>query len=105
MTLLNITYTPTVRWEEKETEEQFLTRSEQIKNGILSDMRTERNRLLYESDWTQSSDSPLNESQKETWVIYRQELRDIFETKPIDFTTNFYLDVSEYFPSKPEGNK
>lgn len=105
MTLLNIAYTLPIRWEEKETEEQFLARAEDTKNSILSDMRTERNRLLYESDWTQSSDSPLNESQKETWALYRQELRDIFETKPIDFTTNFYLDVSEYFPTKPQGNE
>jgi hypothetical protein len=37
----------------------------------------ERNRYLSESDWTQLPDSPLNESKRNEWVIYRQSLRDI----------------------------
>jgi hypothetical protein len=37
-------------------------------------VRSERNRLLIASDWTQLADSPVY---KTAWAIYRQELRDI----------------------------
>lgn len=43
------------------------------------DPRTERNRLLAQSDWTQGTDSPLSEAGKAAWKVYRQELRDISE--------------------------
>lgn len=36
-------------------------------------MRSIRNRLLAESDWTQLPDAPVNAA---AWAVYRQELRD-----------------------------
>lgn len=39
-----------------------------------NNVRAYRNRLLTNSDWTQTEDSPVN---KELWKIYRQALRDI----------------------------
>ena len=39
----------------------------------LALIRTERDRRLASSDWTQLSDTPVN---KEVWATYRQELRD-----------------------------
>ena len=39
-----------------------------------NEIRSERNRKLSESDWTQLTDSPVN---KTTWATYRQALRDI----------------------------
>ena len=36
-------------------------------------MRLHRDRLLKESDWTQTADSPVN---REAWATYRQALRD-----------------------------
>jgi hypothetical protein len=39
-----------------------------------------RNYLLKQSDWTQLLDVPLSEEEKEKWVTYRQELRDITKT-------------------------
>ena len=39
-------------------------------------IRTERNKLLAESDWTQVADAPV---EKAAWAIYRQALRDITE--------------------------
>lgn len=36
-----------------------------------------RELCLQNSDWTQSNDSPLSETEKAKWAIYRQELRDI----------------------------
>ena len=40
-------------------------------------LRTQRNVLLAESDWTQMSDSPLTDSKKTEWATYRQTLRDL----------------------------
>ena len=40
-------------------------------------LRTERNDLLAESDWTQASDSPLTDEVQASWTTYRQELRDL----------------------------
>lgn len=37
----------------------------------------QRNKLLYESDWTQIPNNPLTTKQQADWAIYRQELRDI----------------------------
>lgn len=40
-------------------------------------LRTRRDRLLRESDWTQFPDSPLDEAQRAAWKVYRQALRDL----------------------------
>ena len=42
-------------------------------------VRSERNVLLAESDWTQLADAPLAVEQKTAWATYRQALRDITE--------------------------
>lgn len=64
------------------------------KNDILmSTIRTTRNTLLTECDWTQLSDTPLTTPQKESWSTYRQQLRDLPET--VDLSNIIY-------PSKPE---
>jgi len=46
-------------------------------------IRTERNRLLSESDWTQLLDSPLTTEKRIEWQTYRQQLRDFPQN--IDF--------------------
>ncbi len=43
------------------------------------EIRIKRNRLLSESDWTQTLDAPLTAQEREKWALYRQELRDITE--------------------------
>jgi hypothetical protein len=43
--------------------------------------RGHRDRLLYSCDWTQTLDSPLSDSKKEEWRVYRQLLRDITTTQ------------------------
>ena len=40
-----------------------------------------RNALLSESDWSQVPDNSLTEEQKELYKVYRQQLREITETK------------------------
>ncbi|MDE1170929.1 MAG: tail fiber assembly protein [Verrucomicrobium sp.] len=47
--------------------------------GTMEYLRTTRNALLTASDWTQLSDAPLDSEAKNSWQIYRQELRDLPE--------------------------
>jgi hypothetical protein len=37
----------------------------------------QRNKLLYESDWTQIPNNPLTQEVQQEWAVYRQALRDI----------------------------
>ena len=60
----------------------------------LDDLRSTRNKLLAESDWTQSRDVTL--SNDDDWKTYRQSLRDI--TK--DLTTVDDVDKVTW-PTKP----
>ena len=43
----------------------------------MARLRTERNTLLTESDWTQYNDSPLTDEVKAEWTVHRQSLRDL----------------------------
>jgi hypothetical protein len=47
---------------------------QQRNDGKAVEVRTERNKLLSESDWTQLSDAPVD---KTAWATYRQALRDV----------------------------
>jgi len=60
----------------------------------IEGLRSQRNSLLTETDWTQLSDCPLSPEQKENYIKYRQELRDI----PGKYS-NIYEVV---WPRKPE---
>lgn len=55
--------------------------------------RAQRNGLLLMSDWIVLPHSPMSESEQESWISYRQDLR--------DFTSQAgWVDLD--FPSKPE---
>ena len=41
-------------------------------------IRTQRNQLLSDSDWTQLTDAPVD---KTVWSVYRQSLRDVSSQK------------------------
>jgi len=56
-----------------------------------SQARSERERLLTASDWTQISDAPVDKS---AWATYRQALRDIPQQAGFPITINW--------PVKPE---
>jgi hypothetical protein len=45
----------------------------------LVNIRTKRDSLLTACDWTQLADSPLTTEKKQSWVTYRQALRDMPE--------------------------
>jgi hypothetical protein len=51
---------------------------------FLRATRDQRNQLLLESDWTQIPDSPLTDAKKAEWTEYRQALRDVIESIPVD---------------------
>ena len=60
--------------------EQEREQEEQERNGdYLEILKGIRNELLMQSDWTQLPDVQLSEEQKESWRIYRQQLRDLPE--------------------------
>ncbi len=40
-------------------------------------LRSKRNEMLSNTDWTQVNDAPLSEEEKEKWKVYRQALRDL----------------------------
>ena len=48
-------------------------------NTHAKEIRTKRDKLLNETDWTQMTDTALSESKKEAYRVYRQELRDVPE--------------------------
>ena len=52
-----------------------------------SEVRSNRDSLLSESDWTQFNDSPISGSTLTDWQTYRQSLRDITnQSTPYDIT-------------------
>jgi hypothetical protein len=73
------TYNHNLTWEsltfpegyEKPPKEAFEKRYQELIDGFpMQQVRETRNRLLYESDWTDQHDN-------EDWVAYRQALRDL----------------------------
>lgn len=53
----------------------------QIKKDMKwADIRKKRDSLMFETDWTQMPDAPLNDAKKAEFTAYRQALRDIPQT-------------------------
>ena len=50
----------------------------------LNIFRQERNERLAASDWTHATDSPLSDSQKQSFSTYRQNLRDMPQSDGFD---------------------
>lgn len=44
---------------------------------IITQNKLKRNGLLLQSDWTQLPDVDLTTAQKDSWIVYRQALRDM----------------------------
>ncbi|EOF7921633.1 hypothetical protein BH586_03240 [Pseudomonas aeruginosa] len=58
---------------------------EQIKSMQWASVRAQRDQLLRATDYTQTADSPLSETQRAEVAIYRQALRDIPQDGPDPF--------------------
>lgn len=69
-----------IRWDEtlgrRPTDADLAPFDPQLED-IAFGMRQERNRLLAECDWTMLTDSAVPISQRVSWSLYRQALRDI----------------------------
>jgi hypothetical protein len=61
---------------------------------VEAEIRSKRDSLLFESDWTQLADSPLTPESKAAWANYRQSLRNLPAT--------ILDDGSVSWPTKPE---
>jgi len=48
-----------------------------VESKAIADVSSKRNKLLYQTDWTQIPNGPLTVQQQNSWNIYRQQLRDI----------------------------
>ena len=70
------------------------TEKQWVQNRIIAEnnIRSERNTLLTQSDWTQLPDVPI--STKAAWAKYRQDLRDITAQSGYPFNV--------IWPEKPE---
>lgn len=51
--------------------------AEDLSSQRLAEIRVRRTMLLRDSDWTVLPDSPLSEQEKNLWINYRQQLRDL----------------------------
>jgi len=72
------------------------TRDARILADEWTNIRRERDRLLTESDWTQSSDTALASAKVTAWATYRTSLR----TLPADQSSETtYADIT--WPTKP----
>ena len=65
-------------------------------NTPMEELRSRRDNRLQNSDWTQLNDSPLSDSLKTEWRVYRQALRDI--TSGLDTADKV---TAATFPSQP----
>jgi tRNA(Leu) C34 or U34 (ribose-2'-O)-methylase TrmL len=64
--------------------------------AAMAQLRSIRQDLLADSDWTQAADSPFTAEQRSEWQMYRQELRDL----PEDFAHVTSID-DVVFPDPP----
>lgn len=61
-----------------ETQTYYIDPATGVHSSVaVLEIRTKRNRLLYESDWTQLPNGPLSSELQTAWATYRQALRDI----------------------------
>ena len=64
----------------------------------MEDLRNKRNKDLQDSDWTQLSDNTLTNAQRQAWMQFRTELRNITD----GLTTVEQVNNVDY-PDKPNG--
>lgn len=62
---------------------------------LAEEIRTKRDKLLNETDWTQVIDTVLNTKKQEEYKSYRQELRDITEQEGFPYKVVFPLKPTE----------
>ena len=69
------------------------------------DLRTERNRRLAATDWTQLADAHLSQEKKDAWAAYRQELRDLPDETQDPTAPEWPLDPTQVAQVAPSGSR
>lgn len=74
----------------KEKYQKYLekAKSEEYKN-LAKEIRTERDKLLAATDWTQLQDTSLTDEEKEKYRIYRQKLKDVPQQDSFPYNVEF----------------
>lgn len=67
---------------------------------FINELKRQRDIMLFSTDWTQGSDSPLTEEVRTSWAVYRQELRDMFQNHD-ESDTDYYTIDNGFWPSAP----
>ena len=70
----------------------------------LAALRTKRNKLLAECDWTILPSSPLSTEKQDAWKVYRQALRDIpskYSNPPLTEKGDLLDNTKIDWPEKP----
>ena len=62
------------------SDQEITDRANTVNEQLATTKRSERNRLLAETDWTQGNDSPLSSDKKTEWANYRTALRNLPST-------------------------
>ena len=68
-------------------------------------LRTRRNQLLRDSDFTQMPDSPMSQEKKDAWAAYRQELRDLPDEITDPTQVEWPLDPTQIPPTPVSGSR
>lgn len=68
-------------------------------------LRSKRNQLLRDSDFTQMPDSPLSQERKDAWAAYRQELRDLPDEVTDPLVVSWPLDPTQIPPTPVTGSR
>ena len=68
-------------------------------------LRTQRNRLLQQSDWTALSDAHLSQDKKDAWFTYRQALRDLPDECTDPTQVDWPLDPTAAPVAPPSGSR
>ena len=86
------------------SEEELIEYNQRLANApsafdmAMEDLRAKRNKDLQDSDWTQLPDNTLTSEQRNAWMLFRTELRNI---------TNGLTTVEQVknvdYPDKPNG--
>ena len=95
---INGNIVPFTAEEEAARDAEELAYSNGAFDRAMADLRQKRDKDLVNSDWTQLGDTTLTNSQKQAWMQFRSELRNITNgLTTVDDVNN--LD----YPNKPNG--
>ena len=75
------------------------------KAALWSQVRSKRNQLLRDSDFTQMNDSPLSQDAKASWSSYRQELRDLPDEVTDPTQVEWPVDPTQQLPVPVAGSR